>query len=542
MEYLRPVINDAEEWLMHRILRYASEQDYTRFTSTLVEAWRASIAGLSQALLASLPQGLSQPSPDEQYADDPAGAFAVTEARLHRRRGVNLTMFLGLMKYYRRAYCDLIREQTYPTERERLALDYVDLFFDRIELAFCEEWTSHSDNELLDELQARSRELTNEKNKYLTVFESLLDPVVLLDAEGRVDTFNHASLQLLHRPGRPGTVYYGEQLEEGLLDWVKEDVERCLGEADEAETDRVLATAAGTRHFHLKIKRMSDVSRKFAGTTIILSDVTAQRQADSLRDAAYRISEATHVAVGQEQLLDLIGPLVAAMLPGDTFALVLAEGDDLQYWNLESSESRLEARAGQHREFTCRQFPADEATKLVVKETHRQGRPMHVSSDQLAEWRREGVLADLPEWTECIAAPLFSWEGPDAAAGVLIGRLAQEGTAGYSEADLETLAFLATQVSTAIERQRGEAEREQLIQELREALSRVKTLSGLVPICARCKKIRDDRGFWNALEDFLQRHSEAEFSHGLCPECIEVLYPEYSDSAVQAEAESACRH
>jgi len=77
------------------------------------------------------------------------------------------------------------------------------------------------------------------------------------------------------------------------------------------------------------------------------------------------------------------------------------------------------------------------------------------------------------------------------------------------------------------ERKRAEEERERLVLELQEALAKIKTLRGLIPICASCKKIRDDEGFWNQLETYIQEHSEAEFSHGLCDECAKNLYPEF---------------
>ena len=77
------------------------------------------------------------------------------------------------------------------------------------------------------------------------------------------------------------------------------------------------------------------------------------------------------------------------------------------------------------------------------------------------------------------------------------------------------------------ERKRVENERERLIHELQEALAEVKTLSGLLPICSSCKKIRDDKGYWNQLESYISKHSEAEFSHGICPECAKKLYPEF---------------
>ncbi len=74
-------------------------------------------------------------------------------------------------------------------------------------------------------------------------------------------------------------------------------------------------------------------------------------------------------------------------------------------------------------------------------------------------------------------------------------------------------------------RQALERERE-LRRSLEDTLAQVKTLSGLLPICARCKKIRDDNGYWNQIEAFISAHSDADFTHGICPECSSALYPE----------------
>lgn len=75
-------------------------------------------------------------------------------------------------------------------------------------------------------------------------------------------------------------------------------------------------------------------------------------------------------------------------------------------------------------------------------------------------------------------------------------------------------------------RKQAEAEKSQLIDKLQRAISEVKTLSGLLPICSSCKKIRDDKGYWNQLEVYIRDHSEADFTHSICPECIKRLYPE----------------
>jgi len=65
------------------------------------------------------------------------------------------------------------------------------------------------------------------------------------------------------------------------------------------------------------------------------------------------------------------------------------------------------------------------------------------------------------------------------------------------------------------------------ITELEDASAHIQTLKGLIPICANCKKVRDDKGYWNRIEEYIGKHSEAEFSHGICPDCIDVLYPDF---------------
>lgn len=95
---------------------------------------------------------------------------------------------------------------------------------------------------------------------------------------------------------------------------------------------------------------------------------------------------------------------------------------------------------------------------------------------------------------------------------------------GYSRSQA---GILVSAVIIDISRQlEVERERESLIAELKEALSTVKKLSGLLPICAGCKKIRDDTGYWNRIEAYIRDHSEADFSHGICPDCAEKLYPD----------------
>ena len=98
----------------------------------------------------------------------------------------------------------------------------------------------------------------------------------------------------------------------------------------------------------------------------------------------------------------------------------------------------------------------------------------------------------------------------------------------YTPAKFGSGTFLGTQgiARDISERKQSEEEREKLISKLQEALHKIKTLKRLLPICANCKKIRDDNGYWNQIEAYFTNHSDVEFSHGICPDCTEILYPD----------------
>jgi hypothetical protein len=130
------------------------------------------------------------------------------------------------------------------------------------------------------------------------------------------------------------------------------------------------------------------------------------------------------------------------------------------------------------------------------------------------EWLKQLLLPNITIWQSHIVTILFS--------------TAVATVAGFFV--LREHARLQQQLADEIaERAWAQAQQEQLIGDLQAAIANVKTLRGLLPICAACKKIRDDGGYWNQLESYIHEHSEAEFSHGLCPDCVRQLYPDLTE-------------
>jgi signal transduction histidine kinase/DNA-binding NarL/FixJ family response regulator len=305
MKPLKEIVLRGEDWLMARILQYAIRRDYAKYTSTLTESWRLSISGLSASLLAAIDSGREDLGldPDEDYRKDPAAAFGIEEARLHRERGVDIGMFLGLLKYYRESYLDLLRE-TGPAETAAYR-DYVHRFFDRMEIGLCSEWTRGGGDDRILELQAANRRMTNEKNKFLTLFESLASPVILLDTDRRVDHLNWAAAELLnilanryYAVSPTGCTPPGEEEIRGLplarlLPEVDAEIQDFSGQKEAGrEFELTLSTETGVRHFQVRVSAMQDVSRKFTGLLVIFNDETP------LRNTEKRLREARDAAEG----------------------------------------------------------------------------------------------------------------------------------------------------------------------------------------------------------------------------------------------------
>jgi PAS domain S-box-containing protein len=90
-------------------------------------------------------------------------------------------------------------------------------------------------------------------------------------------------------------------------------------------------------------------------------------------------------------------------------------------------------------------------------------------------------------------------------------------------------------ITDITERKKAETALQEKNLELQQAMNQIKTLRGIVPICMNCKKIRDDQGYWNQVEVYVRNHTEAEFSHGMCPDCIVKLYPEYTQDVLKED-------
>ena len=317
MQSLKRLIEANEDWLIGRVVDYAKTYGYTEYTSTLKEAWRASICGLNAPLVAALEMYDAPPQihAGEDFTLHPITAYGIEQARQHRARGITLIQFLGLTKYYNQSYCDLIEEKGEALTDPASARLFVDRFFDLVEIGFCSKWRSMPEDEKLMEVQRENRHITNEKNKYLTIFESLNDPVVLLDSNRKIQNMNLAAQSLFVGWSTPGAIYYSTEHGPRLETQLDGLISKAKGN-DNFQV--VLETNDGPRHYDVRLQEMLDISEKFLGSVLIFNDISEHKRAREAAEAANQAKSAFLATMSHEIRTPLNGILGLASLLEDT--------------------------------------------------------------------------------------------------------------------------------------------------------------------------------------------------------------------------------
>ena len=289
-------ISASEAWLMERVLSYALEYGHT-YTSTQKEAWRLSIRGLSEALLRALPRGIAGrgPGPEDNSADDPASAFAVQEARLHRARGISLPMFLGLLKYSRQGYLDLLGEADLPDAERAQARPFVERFFDRVEVGVASEWCELSEQGRPAELGEANRGIVNEENLSLALIETLPTPVAFIDNAGRIQHVNRAAVSWLGHAsaagaaGGAGQAALGGRAALELFPWLREPLERLRqGDVERLVFEQRLGGGESARAIIATLATGQDISGPFPGLVLVIQEVSELKSAQEMLSEANR--------------------------------------------------------------------------------------------------------------------------------------------------------------------------------------------------------------------------------------------------------------
>jgi len=306
MTRFEELLRSHEDWLIQRLVFYARRVIDIGEGASVEEAWRRCVRGISGALV----KGLHTRYPDiefrqgEDFRHDPLCSFMVSTAIRHRERGISLEMFHALMVYYKQAWLDLAEHGGFDADYEQECQKYVTRMFDRMMVAFCAEWAETDQCKLIEELQVRNRAMSREKDRYLTIFEGVPNPVFILDEQNRIVDLNLAASVMLDLSGTQGAHYYlktvtlasDSRMDTDITDdnaevvmgkpiieifpWLAHDLDNFIAGGNSlVSIEKEIRNQEESRYFTLKFSRIPDMREVFGGVIIILEDITAQKQA-----------------------------------------------------------------------------------------------------------------------------------------------------------------------------------------------------------------------------------------------------------------------
>ena len=309
MAPFKDLIINQEDWLVKRLVHYAFERNYAEGTATIEEAWRNCVAGLSGAILQSVDALYPdyEFGPDHDFRNDPLCAFIVDTAKRHRERGVSLQMFHGLMVYYKEAWLDLVWNSEFAADYKNICLKIITRMFDRFIIALCAEWVENDQSRLIAELQIRNREAIVEKNRFLTIFESVPNPLFFVDDRKQIVNYNLAAAVMLNVLNHGSQYYYPSMKKESVkhadrdnsshivigqpftnfFPWLADDLDAfTTSSLSSVDLEKEVPDEKVIKYFNVKLSRRFDVSKTFVGGVVVLEDITNKKQAEKeLRQA-----------------------------------------------------------------------------------------------------------------------------------------------------------------------------------------------------------------------------------------------------------------
>ena len=378
-----------------------------------------------------------------------------------------------------------------------------------------------------------AEEALEEQTRFLrAILDSVGDGVIVTDQHGKFMLFNrravemHGGLSAGDIPPEQWATHYGLYLPDGSTPYpanalpmarsmrgeVVDNVEVCIRTPGHPEGRWVLVTG----------RPVIDDRGMLRGGVIVRRDITDRRIAERPQTAYYA---ATQILAESAQLGDTLPKILTVLCQS-------LDWDMGTYWAVSSRDNLLRCELSWAKPGIG--FPGFEAINRQMELARGVELPGRVWAngeiawvpDLLREARFKRTVVAAEEGLQNALIFPVRWEQDTIGVFELFSRTPR----AIDQDLLHMLGLLGSQIGLFAMRKREEAEREKLLRQLQDAMTKVKTLRGLLPICSCCQKVRDDAGRWKELEVYVKANSEADFAQDLCPVCADTLFPNFSRS------------
>ncbi|MBW1697156.1 MAG: diguanylate cyclase [Deltaproteobacteria bacterium] len=291
---LAELVSINKDRLMQKAVEYIKEHEPSKSTASMDAARKHFILDLLASLQSALTKGFKHQTLDsgEELTEDPAWALGMAGALRRRELGIVPVAFLGWMKSCRHTCKDLIGNSRFEHGYRTCWFQMVESFFDRVELGFCEQLLTLTEEEKKVKSQATAVTAINEANKYLSAFESLPNPIIFVDRNQRIETANRSASRLLlsylkrdHRhdktTGRGRRKNLRGELIGTYLPWITVELDNFIRSRQQRKSIEKRIETSGEKHyFQVRFSKMNKPSGQSHGIIVSLEDVTEHKQAE----------------------------------------------------------------------------------------------------------------------------------------------------------------------------------------------------------------------------------------------------------------------
>ncbi len=279
-EFIELIVNN-EDWLMQCVLYYAKKFNYDEYIYTQEGAWSISVNELSNALITKASQSgkvVPELNPHTEPEDDPLSVFGKTLAAKQISGTNRISVLLGLLKYYRQSFMDLVETSIIDDHNNNHYKLFTERCFDTIEISFCNEWLILSGGKKQKNIIQPQTSTFSSNNVYHTIFENSYTPIVFLDENNRIINYNFAAAEIFISANTTDSYQENsreslKQLNEKLQEFIQKDFDENIIETE-------IDTGQGKRFFHVKLKSMHTAEGKQSGTIVMFDDITRRKEAE----------------------------------------------------------------------------------------------------------------------------------------------------------------------------------------------------------------------------------------------------------------------